>query len=236
MGGPKEGRVGDAGQGTAPVPVAHQALTEDVLAAALNDEALGLGFSGHALRRLEELREGVVGEREGEVEGAAESVVQGGGGGQQEAGDAGAGEVCRGEGDLGGDAGVVDGQEPGARAAGRAGDGHRSWGGAGGPPDPRTVFALLDAPAVAVDGLPDLDPDERAGRILECHSSKLPNREEAATPTGAQSCSRILGCDEDQGTQMIPDNGSDICHFLEKHPTVWQQRMQRFPLRFQQTP
>jgi hypothetical protein len=67
---------GEAGDGAAALPVLEQAVAEEVLADALDDEALGLGGLRQRCGLLLEAVEQLVGQRLAELEGAAQQPVE----------------------------------------------------------------------------------------------------------------------------------------------------------------
>ena len=81
--------VGDTGEGTASLPLVHQAGTENILADTLNDQAFGLGGGGQLIRPLMKGLEGRIREPGGQLVKPRQDGVERGERGEGVAGDAG---------------------------------------------------------------------------------------------------------------------------------------------------
>lgn len=76
MAGAEKFGDGQAGDGAAALPVVQQALPEDVLAHALDDQTLGFGCSWQGRRAGDEGMEQFVWKRFAELEGPADQVME----------------------------------------------------------------------------------------------------------------------------------------------------------------
>ena len=121
VGGAEQGWVGDSGQRATGLPVVEQAVAEDVLADALDGEALDFGGPGESGGLMLEDVQRRIRQAGGELVEARQHGVESGERGEHVARQAGAGDI-RGGWHLpfADNAGVIDGEQPGAARAGRS--------------------------------------------------------------------------------------------------------------------
>ena len=111
VGGAQQGRVGDAGQGAAALPVIHQAGAKNVLADPLHHQTLGLGCPGQMRRKLE-FAQRRIGQADAQRIDASERRIEFAQRVEGEAGLARAGHGGGGQAKFGDDACVVQGEKP----------------------------------------------------------------------------------------------------------------------------